>query len=56
WEKMKATFAKSAKKIQKIWLEYDKDWSPFRKDMFASFGSSEEDFMNIPTVDVEPGV
>ncbi|KAK3830378.1 MAG: hypothetical protein J3R72DRAFT_405427 [Linnemannia gamsii] len=59
WKEMKATFAKSARKIQKIYSEYDND-SEWRKQrtavMFDFFRAKEEDFMNIPTVDVDPSV
>ncbi|KAG0372843.1 hypothetical protein BGX24_012510 [Mortierella sp. AD032] len=59
WKEMMATFVKSARKIQNIYSEYDND-SEWRKQhmavMFDFFRAKEEDFMNIPTVDVDPSV
>ncbi|KAF9128239.1 hypothetical protein BGX30_014409 [Mortierella sp. GBA39] len=54
WKTTKAAFKKSARKVQKILMEYGKDWGRIRVETLQAFGSKESDFMNIPAVDVEP--
>lgn len=56
WKKTKATFSKSARKIQKILKEYSKDWGRLRAEMSEAVGWTGDEFMNVPQVKVDPNV
>ncbi|KAG0204374.1 hypothetical protein BGX28_003694 [Mortierella sp. GBA30] len=56
WSKVQADFKTSAKKIQKIWLDYAKDWGRLREAMLGSLGNTEEMYEPVRMVNVNPTV
>ncbi|KAL1924630.1 uncharacterized protein VTP21DRAFT_4284 [Calcarisporiella thermophila] len=56
WSRLQADFKASARKIQKAWLEYDKDWGPLRVAMLKSLNYTEAMFQPVRPVAVDPRV